>query len=100
MLVDYLRCGPRWFTAQLRWMLSYPTEEAVSRLTVPLLVVRGDRDPIAGLRWCRQLVARAQTARLVLIPGGRHNVQVSAPRAVASAVLAFVAAHPRSEQAS
>ncbi|GGI39999.1 hypothetical protein GCM10010988_26890 [Cnuibacter physcomitrellae] len=94
VLTDYLRCGPRWFGAQLRWMLSYRLEDAVERLTVPLLVLRGARDPIAGMRWCRGLRDRAPEAGLVLVPRAPHNAQTTAPVAVASALLAFVAAHP------
>lgn len=94
VFTDYVRCGPRWFDAQLRWMLSYRLEDAVARLTMPLLILRGARDPIAGMRWCRELRDTAPEARLVLVPGAPHNAQTTAPVAVASALLAFVAAHP------
>ncbi|WP_460773490.1 alpha/beta fold hydrolase [Microbacterium sp. GXF7504] len=90
LLTDYLRCGPRWYLAQLRHMLRYRTEDAVAALTVPLLLVRGGRDPIAGRDWCRRLRDRALDAVLVTVPGGPHNVQRSRPRAVAAAVRAFV----------
>ncbi|WP_378144456.1 alpha/beta fold hydrolase [Cnuibacter sp. UC19_7] len=92
VLTDYVRCGPRWFGAQLQWMLSYRLEDAVAQLTMPLLLLRGARDPIAGLRWCRRLRSRARAARLVLVPKAPHNAQTTAPVAVASAVLDFVAA--------
>lgn len=85
---DYLRCGLRWYVAQLGPMLSYPMERKVAALRVPLLVIRGGLDPIAGLRWCRQLRDCAPTAALVQIPGRPHNAQRSAPRAVAAAILA------------
>jgi pimeloyl-ACP methyl ester carboxylesterase len=85
---DYIRCGVPWYLAQLRPMLSYPIEERVARLEVPLLVVRGGRDPIAGTEWCRMLRDRAPLASLVHIPGHPHNAQRSAPRAVAAAIVA------------
>jgi pimeloyl-ACP methyl ester carboxylesterase len=70
-------------------MLAYPLEERVPGLSVPLLLIRGGADPIAGLEWCRRLREDAPVADLVIIPGHRHVAQHSAPRAVASALLAL-----------
>jgi pimeloyl-ACP methyl ester carboxylesterase len=93
VLTDYLRCGVPWYLAQLRHMLGYQLEDRVPELSSPLLVVRGSRDPIAGLEWCRQLRDAARSGRLVQIPGGFHVAQHSAPKAVASAILAHVTPH-------
>lgn len=84
---DYVRCGPAWYLTQLRHMLDYPLERRVGALAVPLLVLRGGRDSIAGVRWCRELRDRAPRARLVHVPGHPHAVQHSSPRAVADAIL-------------
>ena len=88
VFVDYLRCGPRWYSQQLPFMLSYRIEDRVQDLTMPVLVLRGGKDPIAGLEWCRRLRDRARTGDLVIIPGSHHVAQMSAPGAVASAILA------------
>ncbi len=85
---DYIRCGVPWYVAQLRPMLSYPIEERVRDLTMPLLIVRGERDPIASTRWCRLVRGNAPVASLVHIPRAPHNAQRFAPRAVAAAILA------------
>ncbi|TDN90717.1 alpha/beta hydrolase [Microbacterium sp. BK668] len=90
VLTDYIRCGIPWYLTQLRHMVGYPIEERVAVLPVPLLIVRGGRDPIAGEEWCRELRDRAGSARLVVIPGHPHNVQQSAPRATFSALEALV----------
>ena len=90
VFTDYLRCGIPWYLTQLRHMLRYRIEDRVAELTKPVLIVRGGRDPIAGQEWCRRLRARARAAQLVMIPGHHHNAQQSAPRAVASAILAHV----------
>lgn len=89
VLLDYLRCGPLWFLRQSKPMLTYPIEQRVADLAVPLLVVRGGLDPIAGTAWCRRLRDLAADGRLAVVPGHRHVVQHSAPRAVASAVLSL-----------
>lgn len=84
---DYVRCGPVWYLRQLRHMLAYPIESRVGLLAVPLLIVRGSRDPIAPRAWCRRLRMAADDAALVHIPGRVHNAQHTAPRAVASAIV-------------
>jgi pimeloyl-ACP methyl ester carboxylesterase len=90
VFVDYLRCGPRWYSRQLPFMLGYRIEDRVEDLTMPVLVLRGGKDPIAGLEWCRRLRENARNGALVIIPGSHHVAQMSAPRAVASAILAHI----------
>lgn len=103
VFTDYLRCGIPWYLAQLRHMLTYPIEDRVEALARPLVLMRGSRDPIAGLEWCRMLRARTGAAAassapsasvsrsaLVVIPGRHHNAQHSAPQAVAAGILAHV----------
>ncbi|KJQ54794.1 alpha/beta fold hydrolase [Microbacterium sp. SA39] len=87
VFTDYLRCGVPWYLRQVRHMLAYPTEKRVRGLTVPVLVMRGGRDPIAGRDWCRRLRDSARVSRLVEIPHHHHVVQQSAPRAVANSIL-------------
>lgn len=86
---DYLRTGMRWYVRQLLPMMHYPLERAVERVTCPVLVVRGGRDPVARRRWCRELVDRARNGSLVEIDGQPHVVQHSAAGAVAAAIIAF-----------
>lgn len=93
VLGDYLRCGPFWYLTQLRHLLEYRIEDRIGQLTVPVLIMRGSRDPIASLSWCRHLRAAARTAELVEIPGRAHNAQHTAPGAVASAIEHFCSAH-------
>lgn len=89
VLGDYLWCGPVWYLAQLRHMLRYPIEERIARVAAPVLIVRGARDPIASLAWCRRLRSAARGAALVEVPRRVHNVQHTAPGAVASAIRSF-----------
>jgi len=93
VLGDYLRCGPLWYLTQLRHMLDYPIEERIASVDAPVLILRGGRDPIASRTWCRRL--RSSAARgtmLIEVPGRVHNVQHTAPGAVASAIRHFCAA--------
>lgn len=87
VVTDYVRCGPRWYLAQVRHMIAYPIEQRIAGLEMPLVVIRGRRDPIAGERWCRSLVEAAPLGRFVEIPRGAHVVQESRPDLTAAAIL-------------
>ncbi|GAA1846093.1 alpha/beta fold hydrolase [Agromyces salentinus] len=89
VLSDYLRCGPRWYLRQAAHMLAYRLEDRVRDLRMPLLVVRGGDDPIAGAVWCRRLRDRAPRGSPVVVPQRNHVVQQTAPRAVADALRAW-----------
>ncbi|WP_405371898.1 alpha/beta fold hydrolase [Microbacterium sp. Ld14] len=89
VFTDYLRCGVRWYLTQLRHMMTYPTEDRVARLRQPLLVLRGERDPIADVRWGRALAARTADGRFAQVGGAAHVAQSTAPLAVAARILTF-----------
>jgi pimeloyl-ACP methyl ester carboxylesterase len=88
VFTDYVRCGTTWYSKQLRLMLEYRIEDRIAELSMPVVVLRGGRDPVAGPEWCRRLRDRARDGMLIVVPGHHHVVQHSAPRAVASAILA------------
>lgn len=90
VFTDYIRCGLPWYLTQVRHMVGYPTEDQAGQLAVPLLVMRGAFDPIAGREWCRRLRDLASTGSFVEIPRGHHVVQRTAPRAVADAIQTHV----------
>lgn len=86
VFTDYLRCGPRWYLLQVRHMLAYPLKLRLRSLPMPVLVIRGGADPVAGRAWCRSLRDAAGVGRLIEIPGHHHVVQESAPKTVAAAI--------------
>ncbi|WP_091233727.1 alpha/beta fold hydrolase [Microbacterium sp. 3J1] len=90
VFTDYVRCGIRWYLRQARHMVAYPTEDGIVRLSAPVLIIRGGDDPVAGPAWCRRLRSLVDGA-LVELPGQQHNVQYSAPEAVAAAIEGHVA---------
>ena len=94
VMFDYLRCGPRWFLIEAKEMIDYPSHEHIHDLHVPLLVVRGAKDPIASEAWGAWLTHCVGDAQLVSIPHYRHNVVHSGAAAVAALVAAF-ATHQR-----
>ncbi len=84
---DYVfRAGPAYTIRQLPLVLEDALEDRVADARVPMIVVRGDRDPIVSREWARELAARA-SAHHVEVPGP-HVVQYTAPEAVADAIVA------------
>lgn len=94
VFLDYLRCGPSWYLRQVRRMIDYRIEDRLPQIEAPVLLVRGGNDPIAAPAWSRLLRDRAVRGSLAVVPGHRHVVQHTAPRAVAAAIRAFLASPP------
>ena len=63
------------FRQCLPWAPSPPTPLARGKLTVPTLLVNGDRDLSTPLEWARQELRLATDARLVVVRGAGHSVQ-------------------------
>jgi pimeloyl-ACP methyl ester carboxylesterase len=87
--LDYARCGPPWFLAQVGHMLRYSTIDRIAALSVPVLIVRGTRDPVAGPEWCERLAEVAAEGRAVEVPGVPHHAQLIEPETVARELRAF-----------
>lgn len=85
---DYLRCGPRWYLKELPVMMDYPMEDRVAEVKAPVLVIRGERDPVAKGDWARRLAARAG-APLAEFPKCGHVVQHLATGKVAAVIRTF-----------
>lgn len=88
---NYLRCGVPWFLKAAKAMRDYPIHLRITDLVQPLLVIRGERDPIAKAEWCDWLRQQVAGGCLVTVPGRRHNVAHSDPAATAAAIRTFEA---------
>jgi len=86
---DYLHCGTRWYVAEARQMLAYPTLTRVAGYCGPLLVLRGEHDPVAPDEWSARVARRVHGATVGDIPGGRHNVVHSHPQLTADRIAEF-----------
>jgi pimeloyl-ACP methyl ester carboxylesterase len=91
VVADSLRCGPRWYFAELPAMLRYDLLDGVRRVRCPVLVVRGSDDPVAREPWARRVAAAAVDGHLIEVPGARHLVQHSAPARLSESISDFVA---------
>jgi pimeloyl-ACP methyl ester carboxylesterase len=82
LAADYLRAGPRRYAATVPHMLGYRIEDRIRDVTEPVLVLRGEHDPIAPERWVRDLAAAAPRGTMAQVPGWGHNAQYPAPHVV------------------
>lgn len=86
VLADYARCGLSWYLVTLKAMFDYDTKAQLRRVTCDVVVLRGERDPVARGKWCRRLVSVAARARMVTVSGEAHVVPLTAPLSVIDAV--------------
>jgi pimeloyl-ACP methyl ester carboxylesterase len=66
--------------------LRHRLEQRIGLPQVPILIVRGERDPMVPRDWCERLVARSQRGRLVEVAGAAHGTHHGRPEAVADLV--------------
>lgn len=90
LLIDLWRAGV-WRTWQtFRYALWDYTEEKLSAIQAPTLVVRGDRDRVAPQPWVEAITARLAKGQLVVIPKGPHCVNYTTPGALTQVVAHFI----------
>lgn len=87
---DYLVFGFRRFRQTFYAALADRIEDKAPLVRAPVLVVRGERDPIVPQDWAEELTSRFPRARLVVVPGAAHTVNYMAPCELAAIVRAFL----------
>ncbi|WP_162254368.1 alpha/beta hydrolase [Nostocoides sp. Soil756] len=85
LLPQYRATGPSSMLRGMDRVRAYRTEVAVAASSVPVVVVRGEKDRIAGASWGERLAVAAGTP-LVTVPGAAHMVPLTHPEAVVAAV--------------
>jgi 2-hydroxy-6-oxonona-2,4-dienedioate hydrolase len=86
----YRKCGVRRMVRSFYFQLTDRIEDKAPRITAPVLVVRGEHDPIANQPWCERIARLCPRGRLALIPGVAHTLCYTAPVQLAAVTLAFV----------
>lgn len=85
LLPQYARTGLRSLLRGHHVMRWYPTGEALTRVTVPVVVVMGEFDRIPSREWVDGLVAGPRRSLVVVARAG-HMVPLTHPEAVAMAI--------------
>ena len=85
---EYLRGGPH-LIRKMRATIVHRPERAYARITAPVLVLRGERDPLAPMSWCREIVDAIPGAELRVIPDHGHGTLISDSGPAASLIQDF-----------
>lgn len=87
---DYLRARPNRVVRTLYRALVDCPEEKLPHITVPVLVVRGERDPMVPQRWTEEVAALLPDSHLVMFPRAAHAVNYSHPKELTREILKFL----------
>lgn len=88
--LDVLRCGPRWYLAELTVAMQYRLEDRLPLATQPVLVLRGARDLVAGSRWSQSLAASSRDGTTAVVDRAPHSVHHRSPGLVAHHIIGFI----------
>jgi pimeloyl-ACP methyl ester carboxylesterase len=80
---DYLRAGLGRVLRTLRYALADRIELKLPALNLPVLVLRGARDPVVSERWTETVRALLPQGRLAILPRAAHALHFSHPRELA-----------------
>jgi pimeloyl-ACP methyl ester carboxylesterase len=86
-LADTFRTRRRAVYRYFLAMFEHHLETRVPLVAVPILVIRGARDPLVSRRWATSLAATAPQGRFVEVPGAAHATHHGRPRVVAHLLL-------------
>jgi 2-hydroxy-6-oxonona-2,4-dienedioate hydrolase len=87
---DYRKCGLRRLFQTTRYFLRDRVEEKLPRIGAPVLVVRGQRDPICRQRWAEAVTRRLPHGRLVVIPEVAHTLVYTSPQELMDVIRPFL----------
>ena len=88
---EYLRGGPH-LIRKIRATVVHEPEKAYAQVKCPVLVMRGERDPLAPASWCRQITALVPgRAEMCEIPDHGHGTLLSDARPAAEFITEFAA---------
>jgi 2-hydroxy-6-oxonona-2,4-dienedioate hydrolase len=90
MLLDYLAAGTGRAWRTFRYALEDHIEERLPQVRVPVLVVRGSRDPIVPQRWAEEAARLLSMGKIVVVPGSAHVANFDAPLELARVIRAFL----------
>lgn len=65
-------------------------EDELKKLTVPVLIIRGDADPFLSSEIVKRLHSDIENSRMEIIPNGSHFIQEDLPEKVSELILDFI----------
>ena len=90
---DFRDAGARRVLQTLRYAVAHRMERRIPLVEAPVLVLRGQYDPIVPAQWAAQAAALARAGRSADVAGASHNAVATAGTQVAALAVAFITAH-------
>lgn len=87
---EYLRGGPH-LIRKIKATVAHQPEKAFARIDCPVLVLRGESDPLAPMTWCQEIIDEIPGAELRVIPDHGHGTLISDSRPAARLIQDFAA---------
>ncbi len=87
---EYLRGGPN-LIRKMRATIVHEPEKAYAKVACPVLVLRGESDPLAPMSWCQEIVDAIPGAELEIIPDHGHGTLISDAAPAALLIKRFAA---------
>lgn len=87
---DYRKCGLRRMYRSFQEQITDRIEDKAPHIRAPVLVVRGEHDPISKQPWCEEIARLCPRGRLAMIPGVAHTLCYTAPVQLADITRSFV----------
>jgi 2-hydroxy-6-oxonona-2,4-dienedioate hydrolase len=78
VLWDYLRAGPRRILREIDVALADRIEDKLPWISMPSLVLRGERDAIVPQRWAEEVARGLCSGGVEVVPGAGHALNYSA----------------------
>ena len=88
--LDYLRAGLGRTALTFGYAIQDQIEERLGGVRQPVLVVRGQHDPVVPARWAEEVNRLLPAGRLVVIKGAAHAVNHNSPEELSQVVLDFL----------
>ncbi len=82
------------YSDTLRALGEHDARDILPHLTVPTLIITGDRDLMTPTFTARKMNRLIRGARLVVIPGGTHYTPLEFPQIIEAEILAFLGGVP------
>jgi len=82
-LPDFFRAGVRRALLTLRYGINDPQLERLGSILAPVVIIGGERDPIAPPAWVMAMATLLPRGRCLIIPGAPHAMNYTNPRQLA-----------------
>ncbi len=100
VLREIAEIGPLRMVSAARHAVADPLALKLRCLTLPVLVVRGERDRVAPDHWARELEDTLVDAHRVVLPGVAHTIVYSAPDRLGALIDGFARSRAQDEPSS